>query len=133
MKKVPNRKFQKIFRAIVLCGVLTGLLFSCGEGIRLFPFPFAETAKSDLSNLNFENKLPYQINILRLEDGQKKFKTKSRHNDQHQFPIESGFRNDAALQFSETPLFLSFSSAAEQLKLPFFSESGDSRAPPFTV
>ena len=68
MKKVPIQKFQFLFRAAVLCAVLTGLLFSCGEGIRLFPFPETETTKNDFSQLNFENKIPYQFNVHRLED-----------------------------------------------------------------
>ncbi len=90
MKKVPNKKFQLLFRTIVLCSVLSGLLFSRGEGIRLFPFPEAEPTKNDLSQLNFENEIPYQYNIHRFEDRQGNQKTKSQRNSQNHYFIESG-------------------------------------------
>ncbi|CAN5682000.1 hypothetical protein BH20ACI4_BH20ACI4_09110 [soil metagenome] len=133
MKKVPIQKFRLLFRTAVLCAVLTGLLFSCGEGIRLFPFPEAETPENDLSQLNFENKIPYQFNIHRLEDRQGSFKTKSQRNTQNHYLIESGAISDSIFRISNDREKFNFPTAAENLKLPLFSESGESRAPPLCI
>lgn len=40
----------KFVRWIVLLGVLTGLFFSGGEGIRLLPFPKTSEAKAEISS-----------------------------------------------------------------------------------
>jgi hypothetical protein len=133
MKKVPVQKFQLISRTIVLCAVLTGLLFSCGEGIRLFPFPATETTKNDLSQLNFKNKIPYQFNIHRLEDRQGNHKTKSQRNFPNHYFIESGAISDSIFRVLTTRIKFSFPTAAENLKLPLFFESGESRAPPLSI
>ena len=133
MKKVPIQRLQLLFRTAVLCAVLTGLLFSCGEGIRLFPFPATETTKNDSSQLNFENKFPYQFNIHRLEDRQGSFTTKSQRNNQNHYFIESGAVGDSIFRVLTTGTKFNFPTVTANLKLPLFSESGDSRAPPFTV
>ena len=133
MKKVPIQKFQFLFRAAILCALLSGLLFSCGEGIRLFPFPEIETAKNDSSQLNFENKIPYQFNIHRLDDGQGNQKTKSQRNLQHHYWIEGGTVSSSGFYISKTWKIFDFPNVAENLKLPFFTESGDSRAPPLCI
>lgn len=133
VKKVPNRKIQKIFRALVLGGVLIGLLFSCGEGIRLFPFPAKETTQNDSSQLNPENKIQYQYNIHRFEDRQGNHKTKSQRNSQNHYWIENGKLNNSAFLVSKRLKKFNFPPAFKILKLPFFSESGESRAPPFMV
>ena len=133
MKKVPIQKFQFLFRAAVLCAVLTGLLFSCGEGIRLFPFPETETTKSDLSQLNFENEIPYQFNLHRFEDRQENHKTKSQRNSQNHFWIQDGLLNDSVFRISITGKKNNFPTVAKILKFPLSSESGESRAPPLCV
>jgi hypothetical protein len=119
MRRVPNKKNQIIFRTLVLCLVLCGLLFSCGEGIRLFPFPATETSKND--------------SVHRFEDRQGNHKTKSQRGSQHHYWIENGKLNNSAFLISKTRQIFNHSFAAENLKLPFFSESGESRAPPFII
>ncbi|MGI9055003.1 MAG: hypothetical protein ACR2F2_04285 [Pyrinomonadaceae bacterium] len=133
MKKVPIQKFQIIFRTAVLCALLTGLLFSCGEGIRLFPFPEAETTENEFSQLNFENKISYQFNIHRLEERQGNHKTKSQRNSQNHYFIESGAISDSIFRISNDRKKFNFPTAAEDLKSPLFSESGESRAPPLCI
>ena len=134
MKKVPNKKFQLLFRTIVLCFVLSGLLFSCGgRVIRLFPFPEAEPTKNDLSELNFENEIPYQFNIHRFEDRQGNHKTKSQRNTHNHYFIESGAINDSIFRVLVKGKKINFPTAAENLKLPLFTESGESRAPPLCI
>jgi hypothetical protein len=133
MKRVPNKKFQKFFRTALLCGVLFGLLFSCGEGIRLFPFPANETTKNDSPQLNAEDKILYQYNIHRLEERQGNQKTKSQRSSQHHYWIENGRLNNSAFLISKTWKIFKFPSVGKSLKLPLFFESGESRAPPFII
>lgn len=133
MSRVPNKKIELIFRTFVLSLVLCGLLFSCGEGIRLFPFPSNERTKNDSSQLNVEDKLLYQYNVHRFEDRQGNHKTKSQRNTQNHYWIESGKLNNSAFLVTKTWKIFKFPPAAENLKLPLFSESGESRAPPFTI
>ena len=133
MKKVPVQTSRILFRTFVLCVVLTGLLFSCGEGIRLFPFPEIEPTKNDLSQLNFENKIPYQYNIHRLEESRENHKTKSQRNSQNHYFATSIAVNDSIFRVLIKGLKSDFPTAAEHLKLPLFSESGESRAPPLYI
>jgi hypothetical protein len=86
-----------------------------------------------LSELNFENEIPYQFNIHRFEDRPGNHKTKSQRNTQNHFWIQDGLLNDSVFRLSITGKKINFSSAAENLKLPLFTESGESRAPPLCI
>lgn len=136
MKKVPIqiKKYRMIFRAAVLCALLIGLLISCSEGIRLFPFPAPEISTADESIQNPEIEIAYQFNAHRFEDfGRKNQKTKSQPDNFHQFSI------------GNSDLFKSFSfgliskkevvnlTVSVAFKPPLFSKSGEGRAPPFTA
>lgn len=131
MKKVSHNQFQTLFRAVVLCAVLSGLLFSCGEGIRLLPFPATETGKNNSSQLNVEDKILYQYNVHRFEERQGNQKTKSQRNSQNHYLIEDTIPNDSVFRLLVTGNKLDFPASFENLKLPHFSKSGESRAPPF--
>jgi hypothetical protein len=72
-------------RAALLFGVLSGLLFSYGEGIQLLPFPTPEIGKNSLPNINCKNKIPYQFSIHRFENQQSKRESKSRSDNPHHF------------------------------------------------
>ena len=134
MKKVPVQKIRLIFRTVVLCAVLSGLLFSCGEGIRLFPFPAVEKTKNDRNKLNFEDKILYQFNAPRFEDTQGNFKTKSQRNSQHQHQwTENGAVNNPPFSLIVTGKPSKHSTLSANLKRILYSESGESRAPPFRV
>lgn len=66
---------KKAVRAFVLIGVFVGLLVSSGEGIRLFPFPFADAETNEsLGNLN---KIPHQFNLHRFENKHASFHAES--------------------------------------------------------
>lgn len=133
MKKVPVQKFQMLFRTVILYALFGGLLFSCGEGIRLFPFPKAETAKNDSLKWNSENKIPYQFNIHRLEDNQGNFKTKFQRSPQNHYWIEDSNLNDSEFRLLKAREKINFPALSENIKLPLFSKSGESRAPPFYI
>src|SRR5215203_6133115 len=69
MKKRSLLKIQFCLRALLLCGVLGGLLFSGGEGIRLIPFPAAEAAAASADRgWQIEKTNDYQKNIYRFDN-----------------------------------------------------------------
>lgn len=131
MKKAAPKKIDFLFRLCLLNCVLTGLLFSCGEGIRLFPFPETEPATVNRTNLDIGDKIPYQINVHRLEDSQGSVKTKSQRGSQHHYWVEDGILIDSTLSLKRPWKKFNFAASSENLKLPLFSRPGESRAPPF--
>ena len=121
-----------IFRAAVLFAVLSGLLFSCSEGIRLFPFPFTENqAATDA----FESpEIAYQFSTHRFEDlSQAKHETESQPD--HLLPFWLGssalFETPSAHLISERKTMILPN--WKMFELPEFSASGESRAPPFAA
>src|SRR5688572_26138653 len=76
---MPNffrQNCQFLFRAALLIGVLAGLLVSCGEGIRLFPFPFLETSQSINTKWKTDGEISYQKNIHRFESKHENYQVK---------------------------------------------------------
>jgi hypothetical protein len=63
MKSLFPAKITICLRTVLLFGLLNGLLFSCGEGIRLLPFPPVETSYE----LRTGSDGNYQKNIHRIE------------------------------------------------------------------
>jgi hypothetical protein len=76
--------------------VFAGLLFSCGEGVRLFPFPLAEIGQKDLSPLKDGKEPNYQENIHRFENKQENYQSK----------IEDGEFPDRWAHFISPPFYL---------------------------
>jgi hypothetical protein len=74
-----NNCFRSHFaaRAVIVAGLLAGLLFSSGEGIHLFPFPPPEAAQNPDPKAKGGEKIGYQENAPRVEKNQEKFR--SRH------------------------------------------------------
>ena len=136
MKKVPVqiKKYQLIFRAAVLCAVLTGLLISCGEGIQLFPFPTTELSTTNSAFLSSENEIVYQFNAHRFENfGQKDRKTKSQPGNFHPFLRDnSGLFKSLCfgLILKKEAGIIAFSIT---FKPPLISKSGEGRAPPINA
>jgi hypothetical protein len=79
MKSLFSAKMTVCLRTVLLFGLLNGLLFSCGEGIRLLPFPPGET-RYELQTGSDRN---YQKNIHRFEsqpsNSQFKYQRESDH------------------------------------------------------
>jgi len=124
-------KYQLILRAVLLIGVLAGLLFSCGEGIRLFPFPPAETSNQH-SEWKSEAAVGYQKNIHRLESRQGNQSSKiQRHHEPPPFGTNGyhappGARLFSFSNFCESSVLFN----SRFFKSRLFSFSGASRAPP---
>lgn len=81
MKSIFSTNSLFLVRAVLLFGLLNGLLFSCGEGIRLFPFPNSEAA----SQIEFETKLnngsDYEKNFHRFENQFANYQQKNQQNN----------------------------------------------------
>jgi hypothetical protein len=124
-----NSRF--LFRAVLLTGVLAGLLFSCGEGIRLLPFP-PEAATRENSGWKSGAATVYQKNLHRFESRQGNQPAKIKRDNQHLYRTNSAYAPAPAPR-------LSFSSVRASTVLPdsgifksrLFSFVGAGRAPPF--
>jgi len=134
MKKVSTQKYLIIFRAVVLFAVLSGLLFSCSEGIRLFPFPISESSTANDTLQNSEAEITYQFNAHRFEDlSRANHKTESRSD----YFLHFWIGNSGLFKSFSTQLIFEqktkLSPIWKTFKLPEFSGSGESRAPPFAA
>lgn len=122
---------KKRFTAIILLNVLAGLLFSCGEGVRLLPFPSAEIAGNSRSQLKETKKIPYQRNILRFDSAQIKETTEAGRGDLQKFDSAGSVRVPAGIQRPAVPVHSLVDSSS---KIPYRSlllmGSKGSRPPP---
>lgn len=132
MKKVSTQKYVLIFRAAVFYAVLSGLLFSCGEGIRLLPFPPTESSTANHTVLNFETEIPYQYNAHRFEKNQQDQNSKSQTDNSNHCWINIGDLSNQTIFVSTAKGEIDNLSFRKIIKLPPFSKSGKSRAPPLS-
>ncbi|HEX8369642.1 MAG TPA: hypothetical protein VF604_13945 [Pyrinomonadaceae bacterium] len=117
-------------RAVLLIGVLAGLLFSCGEGIRLFPFP-PETTADKHSGWKSGDKVGYQKNAHRFEQRQDSRQSKfQRDNQPHYWTGVYNTLNNALPPTVSTVGETGVLFNSEIFKSHLFSVSGASRAPP---
>ena len=123
---------NKQFTAIILLNVLAGLLFSCGEGVRLLPFPSSEITGNLQTELKSDNKIPYQPNIHRFETDQRNFQKKiQRDTPQKLFSDEYQSLNKISLVFSQKHYKIPTLADFKHFSSNLFFESEGSRAPPF--
>ena len=132
MKKVSTQKYFQIFRAAVLFAVLIGLLFSCGEGIRLLPFPAPELSTASHEVLIFETEIPYQYNAPRFEKNQGNQSSKSQTDNSNHFWLTNGHLKTQAVFILTVKKGIDNFSFRKTFKLSQFSKSGKSRAPPLS-
>ena len=134
MRNFYFRKSQTFLRAVLFFGVLGGLLFSCGEGIRLFPFS-SEKAEN-YENARNQNKIPHQFNLHRFENDRNGFHAESHGNGSNSSPHLTN-----ACGNYENPLFspkaVSFQIAETELSAALKSRrlgnNRGKRAPPFFI
>lgn len=72
MELVVFDRYRSACRALVLYGVLAGLLFSCGEGVRLFPFPVEKAVGTGSFGTDDGQRIQYEENAPRVEKGSEK-------------------------------------------------------------
>lgn len=131
MSGIFLQKFPPGFRPAVLFVVFAGLLFSCGEGIRLFPFPFAEKTQNLSSELQNVEERDYERTFHRFENNQANFQSKAqRFNLPHDWTgVGRGFDRTAFLKIADwhkAGLLL----CLQVFKSRFISAPSESRAPP---
>lgn len=131
-KSLPQR-FQIVFRLVILFGVLAGLLFSCGEGIRLFPFPAAEIIGEKQSRLKDGEETGYQKNIHRFEKGEGNYQSRLQRESRHHQWTDV-FKILKYSPFSASAIWggIDFLFDSQSFKSRFPSASLGSRAPPFS-
>ena len=120
-----------LLRAVLLSGVLAGLLFSCGEGIRLFPFP-PQAAPNKHSGLATGEAVGYQKNIHRFETKQENCRSKIQRDNEHHY-LTNGY---GAFYNTPFPRFSPARQARVLFNTRFFKSRlsaflGAGRAPPF--
>jgi len=131
MSKFVSQTFQSVFRAVILCGLFVGLLFSCGEGIRLFPFPAAKIALDTDSEYKGETKTDYQKNIHRFENNQGNLAaTYQRDNPLHYWANNDNALNDSPFLALATRQAIGFLPDHKVFNSHLFLSSPGSRAPP---
>ena len=131
MQKMFSGKFQIVFRIVLLSVVFAGLLFSCGEGIRLCPFPLAETAQNNPFQLKNSQDPDYEKNIHRFENAKANSQLKSqRENRQtHWANVYNALENLSFLDLSDcSEINIAFNPQTFQSRIAFASIR--SRAPP---
>ena len=72
MKRSASESCLFLFKALSLYGLMAGLLFSCGEGIRLFPFPVDRVGVASSIRTDDGQRIQYEENIPRLVDRREK-------------------------------------------------------------
>lgn len=130
MQNFSRRNCRFGFRAVVLLGLLAGLLVSSGEGIRLFPFPAFAAAQTGKSFLNNGEKNDYQENIFRFEKAESGFSKIQRTAKDHWAGIRLPQNPPVfklAVIFQAAPDFVSII-----VKPRVVLQSPGSRAPPFS-
>ena len=66
------KNLHSLLRALSLYSVMAALLFSCGEGIRLFPFPVEETDQGTALRTVDGEGIQYEENVPRIEKDREK-------------------------------------------------------------
>lgn len=135
MHELCREKYQTPLRAIVLLGVLVGLLFSCGEGIRLLPFPSAEISFGSISGWMDESRISYQKNAPRLENKKENHSKHKRENSTSHLTggcdFSGSFNNSLTSTLAiSSKKFFSFRRSSVQSIL--IAQSGGSRPPPLS-
>ena len=131
MLEISLQKFGIVFRAIVLFVVFAGLLFSCGEGIRLFPFPFTKTPQNISSEVETDEDRNYEKNLHRFENNHTNLQSKiQRGNLQHHW--NSAFGKVEFLAFAKLSVSdkINVSLNPQIFKSRLISAALGSRAPP---
>lgn len=133
MQKMFPVKFRIVFRAALFSVVFVGLLFSCGEGIRLCPFPMAETAQNNPFQLKNSQERNYEKNIHRFENAKANSQLKSQRENRQPYwaNVYNALENLSFLGLSDcSEINTTFDSQTFQSRAAFASIR--SRAPPIS-
>jgi hypothetical protein len=81
MQIVSRKWIRSVSRELIFFCVLAALLFSCGEGIRLFPFPSEIIENADVASS--DKRVSYQENVQRIEKKQENYQSGSHRDKKH--------------------------------------------------
>lgn len=130
MNRFFSKQLSVCLRTILLFGLLNGLLFSSGEGIRLLPFPASETSQ----NSNFEHRNNkediYEKNFHRFENHSQNYQLKNQKNsDNHWIDFASSLKNFVSISL-KAPNNKQFPEQQTLYLSQLFKQNCKSRAPP---
>jgi hypothetical protein len=132
MRSIFWLKLKFLGRIVLLFGLLNGLLFSCGEGIRLFPFPAAEVASQDKLEIKISGEDAYEKNLHRFENHSLSRHSKYQQNkDNHWLSSLNSFKNSPSenlVNLAKAKLSFQPDSITSHL----FNQTISSRAPPLS-
>ena len=132
MERIFLGNFKVCLQAALFFGVLNALLFSTGEGIRLFPFPASEIGKIEKSFLKDGKKTPYNKNIFRFEKGESNSFSKFQRNAKDFWAGDFAFSQNSPLFKSPVSFNFNFLQSPSIFKSRINSLSKGSRAPPIS-
>jgi hypothetical protein len=118
-------------RAVILAGLLAGLLFSSGEGVHLFPFPSAEAAQNLNPRADGGEKIQYQKNAPRVEKNQQKYESRLK-DGQDASAAGHSFRNEPRLERLSAAQLHGHFHQPHLLRSQLFAIPIRGRAPPIT-
>lgn len=130
MKRFFSKKLSICVRTVLLIGLLNGLLFSSGEGIRLFPFPGFEISQSP--NFEYQNnqKQNYEKNFHRFENRSQTYQLKAQKNpDAHSIIFASSLKCFVSIGLN-APQIKRFPEQQNIYRSQLFKRNSHSRAPP---
>lgn len=116
-------------RAIILAGLLTGLLFSSGEGIHLFPFPQFAGEHDRTPKVTGGERTGYQENAQRVEKNQEKFQSRSQR-DQEKWSAALRGLDNALARRQLTVVSVDPSVSPHFFRSQLFATTIRGRAPP---
>ncbi|HVE59304.1 MAG TPA: hypothetical protein VNB22_20940 [Pyrinomonadaceae bacterium] len=131
MKRFSSTGRQNRARWVLIFGVLAGLFFSGGEGIQLFPFPFAEANNSKITaSVPEQNPKSYAFSVFSSRNYSTQLKSKFQK-DTDQYLSGGGWkldRSETRINFCLPPAQNRKEANLSHISLVLSSQSD--RAPP---
>lgn len=125
---VGPKRMRSAPGALALFGVLAGLLFSCGEGIRLLPFPVSELTENTSLSSKHGARIGDQKIVHRLEKRQETSPSKPKPHKP--WAVENAGSGISGISFTsnsgKTPSYLE----ARSFSSKFSATALKGRAPP---
>lgn len=132
MRKSRFKIWQQTIRRALFIGVFLGLLFSCGEGIRLFPFSDGVKGKAGYEFIDKSETIYYQLSVHRFENSSVNFAAKQQLKQFQPLPFLPKTKWLPRLVVGKAAAQLWFLSS-DNIKRQFYYGVISSRAPPFKL
>lgn len=130
MQFIVAKRVLNVSRLLVLLGLLAGLLFSYGEGIRLLPFGGSGVSSNSQITSNQHIYVEYQKNILRISKTRKEENNGFHSLDPHDLQAVLADHGRFVCSFSLAIVETSNEFSHEVVGIAQFMRSVNGRAPP---